>query len=320
MRHILFISLILSTFYTYSESQRHQQTSAITWQSNGGRFGDNLLSYAKTKWLARNHNLQLLYLPFDYSDQLHLSEQETMITPEREKQFSKTKYIPFSASFIPSLNKNILYINHWRAKTVIDWSDLEFVEELKKTIAPRYPLEKIAIPTDCLSIAVHIRTGGGFAADTQQEKDRCPLRFVAPEFYIQQIQRITDMFPAEKLYVHIFTDHQKPEELVDVFKKALKNKHIIFGYRDDNRHNKNVLEDFFSMMDFYCLIRPGSHYSRFVERLGNNKLVIFPESVKKTSSGKKIITSVVIKRRQENGTWKREQIELDHNDKKFIFL
>ena len=319
MRYILFISLILSAFYVYCGSHNHQQASAITWQPNGGRFGDNLLSYAKTKWLARNHNLQLLYLPFDYSDQLLLSEQETMLTPEREKQFLRTKYIPLS-TFTPSLNKNILYINHWRAKTIIDWSDLEFVEELKKTIAPRYPLEKVTIPTDCLSIAVHIRTGGGFGADTQQEKDRCPLRFVAPEFYIQQIQRMVDKFPAEKIYVHIFTDHQKPEELVEIFKKSLKNKSISFGWREQNHHNKNVLEDFFSMMDFDCLIRPGSHYSRFVERLGNNKIVIFPESVKKTSSGKKIITSIVIKTRKENGTWKREQIELEGNDKKFISL
>ena len=65
------------------------------------------------------------------------------------------------------------------------------------------------------------------------------------------------------------------------FKAALNNPRISFGCRQEgNAHNAHVLEDFFSMMDFDCLIRPGSHYTRFVQRLGNNKVVIYPESIK----------------------------------------
>jgi len=307
MRYTLMMSLLFFCTNSSIKCVSTQKNCAITWQSNGGRFGDNLLSYAKTKWLARTYNISLVCLPFDYSDELMLHEQEIILTPEVEKQFAIKKHVPIGVSFKPTKNKNILYINHWQAKTIIDWSDTEFVEELKKTIAPRYPLEKIAIPTDCISVAVHIRTGGGFGADTPQEKERCPLRFVAPKFYSEQIKRIMMMFPEETFYVHIFTDHQNPEELADVFKKSLNDDRISFGWREYNRHNANVLEDFFSMMDFDCLIRPGSHYSRFVQRLGNNKIVIFPESIKKTLSGKKVIDRIVIKTRKKDGNWKTEK-------------
>ena len=87
---------------------------------------------------------------------------------------------------------------------------LSFIEDLKKNIYPRHPLEKVAIPENCISIAVHVRNGGGFVVDTEQEKERCPLRFVPDEFYIDQITRIADMFPEHNLYVHIFTDHLEP--------------------------------------------------------------------------------------------------------------
>ena len=79
----------------------------------------------------------------------------------------------------------------------------------------------------------------------------------------------------------------------------------------DNYHNANVLEDFFSMMDFDCLIRPGSHYSRFVQRLGNNKIVIYPESFKTTHDGKKIINVINIKTRDSsNERWKTKKITI----------
>jgi hypothetical protein len=113
------------------------------------------------------------------------------------------------------------------------------------------------------------------------------------------------------LYVYIFTDHQDPASLKKKFKRALNNPRITFGYREqDNAHNANVLEDFFSMMDFDCLIRPGSHFSRFVQRLGNNKVVIYPESVKKIN-GKLTIDVINIKRRNNPGErWKTKKITI----------
>jgi hypothetical protein len=286
--------------------------SAITWEPNGGRFGDNLLSYSRTKWLSYKFNIPLLYLPFKYSDQLMLHEQEMMYTFELAQQFSQTVRIPEKAKFQLFTNNNTLYISHWHADVTIDWFDSFFIEDLKKNICPRYSLEKVIIPENCISIAVHVRNGGNFVSDTEQEKERCPLRFVPDEFYIDQIIRIADLFPGCSLYIHIFTDHPEPYLLKQKFKKALNNPCISFGYRENNNnHNTNVLEDFFSMMDFDCLIRPGSHYSRFVQRLGDNKIVIYPESFKTTHDGKKIINVINIKtRNNSNERWKTKKITI----------
>ncbi len=286
-------------------------TSAITWEPNGGRFGDNLLSYSRAKWLSYKFNIPVLYLPFKYSDELMMYEQEAMYTQELAQQFAYIIRIPSLKRYQLLPDNNTLYISHWYADVTIDWFDIPFIEDLKANIYPRNPIEKVSIPENCVSIAAHVRNGGAFAADTQQEKDRCPLRFVPDEFFIDQIARIAGMFPEQNLYVYIFTDHQEPALLKKKFKKALNNPRITFDYRkQDNAHNANVLEDFFSMMDFDCLIRPGSHFSRFVQRLGRNKLVIYPESVKKID-GKPVINVINIKKRNNPGErWKTKKVTI----------
>jgi len=284
--------------------------SAITWKANGGRFGDNLVSYSKAKWMSRMFDIPLLYLPFPYADELMLHENEQIYTLERHEQFAATVQLLKGPPYALSKNNNTLYICRWKTGVVVDWYDQSFLEEMKKNIAPRYELEKIAIPDNCISIAAHVRNGGTFAADTLQEKERCPLRFLPEEFFIDQIQRLSEMFPEENLYVHIFTDHPQPAKLAKKFNKALNNPRITFGCRiEGNDHKSNVLEDFFSMMDFDCLIRPGSHYSRFVQRLGNNKVVIFPQSCKEIAPGKRVIDTIKIKTRANNNEkWKTKLV------------
>ena len=286
--------------------------SAITWKANGGRFGDNLVSYSKAKWMSLTFDIPLLYLPFPYSDELMIHENEEMYTLERHEQFAATVQLLKKPSYVISKNNNTLYVCRWKTDIVIDWCDQNFVAEIKKHIAPRYELEKVIIPEGYVSIAAHVRNGGTFAADTPEEKERCPLRFVPEEFFIDQIERLTLMFPEDNLYVYIFTDHPEPEKLACKFKKALNNPRITFDYRKSgNSHKSNVLEDFFSMMDFDCLIRPGSHFSRFVQRLGNNKVVIYPESVKEIAPGKRVIDTIKIKTRTNvDEKWKTQDITI----------
>jgi hypothetical protein len=57
------------------------------------------------------------------------------------------------------------------------------------------------------------------------------------------------------------------------------------------------------MMQFDCLIRPGSHFSRFVERLGDASLVIFPYSYIRKKDQSTIIDVIGIKTRTAKG-WK----------------
>lgn len=284
--------------------------SAITWRPNGGRFGDDLLSYSRTKWLSREFGLPLLYVPFNYSDQLMLHENEEMYTPEHLERFYRTVQLLTKSPYAISKNNNTLYFCRWKTDVTINWSDEEFLAEIKKNITPRYDIEKVTIPQNCISVAAHVRNGGTFAADTPEEKERCPLRFVPEEFFIDQIKRLAQMFPQDNLYVYIFTDHPQPALLATKFNKALKNPRITFDYRkENNSHKTNVLEDFFSMMDFDCLIRPGSHFTRFVQRLGKNKVVIYPDSVKEVAPGKRVIDTIKIKTRENaNQEWKTKLV------------
>lgn len=272
--------------------------SAITYQLNGGRFGDNLLSYSRAKWLCYIHGLRLHLRHFKYADKLLLYEKEQKGSYKKFK-----KIVRLSPHKKMRFEKNsTLYINSWSVPVDIDWSDEVFVAQLKELIAPRTPIEKIEIPADTISVAVHVRKGGGFSVDDDKEKQRCPLRFVPDEFFIAQIARLAEMFADKRLYVYIFTDDPNPEKIVETLSKAFKNKNnITFDCnKKENGYNKNVLDDFFTMMQFDCLIRPGSHFSRFVERLGDATLVIYPDSYDKK---KNMINRVCIKKHTKDG-WK----------------
>lgn len=307
MKKIFFLFL---TFLTSLTCSAKIGPSAITWKPNGGRFGDDLLSYSKAKWLSMEYKIPLLCQPFKYSDELMLQENETMYTEECLLQFSQTKQLIKKSPYTLLPNNSTLYISRWKTVTDMDWCDDAFLAEIKKNIAPRYEIEKIAIPQGVISVAAHVRNGGTFAADTPEEKERCPLRFVPEEFFIEQIDRIAQMFPDDMLYVHIFTDHPEPKKLAKKFRRILDNPRITFDYRkENNSHKTNVLEDFFSMMDFDCLIRPGSHFTRFVQRLGNNKVVIYPESVKEIAPGKRVINTIKIKTRASvDERWKTKLV------------
>jgi hypothetical protein len=281
---------------------KSEPSSAITYRLNGGRFGDNLLSYSRAKWLSYTYDIPLFYFPFPYSDQLMLSEYEEKYNSDMRNTFDTVVWLPEGRSPLYR-NNNTLYITNWNVKVSIDWNNPDFVNHIKEMIAPRYPLETVTIPEGYISVAVHARKGGTFAADTPREKARCPLRFVPNHFFVSQLERIARMYKGKKLYVYIFTDHPNPAKIARKLKDRLQNDEIVFDYRQENNsHKQNVLEDFFSMMKFDCLIRPGSHFSRFVERLGNNHVVIYPCSVTKRN-GETHISKVAIKQRTEHG-WK----------------
>lgn len=282
----------------------------ITYKLNGGRFGDNLLSYSKAKWLSYIHGIPFYYHDFPYCDQLQLSVLENKCTQNIANQHKKIVLPNYQKPFIDP-DRDCLYINQWYTKSDLDWNNVEFIAELKKMIAPLYELELITPPVDFLSVALHIRTGGSYVPDVP-EVARCPLRFVPVEFYIEQLRRLYDECEDKKIYVYIFTDHTHPEQLVQQCIDALSDCDITFEYRQaGNSHKSNVLEDFFSMMRFDYLIRPGSHFSRFVERLGDNKVVIFPSHVYKISNNEHVIDEVTIKMRKDSTSkWKKQVIHV----------
>lgn len=286
-------------------------TSIITYKLNGGRFGDNLLSYSKAKWISYKYHIPFFYHSFPYSDQLQISALEDEYTPSIESQYEEVLLLAKNQTPCIDVTKRCVYINQWYTKTEIDWNDRQFVSELKKTIAPLHDLELISPPKGFVSIALHIRTGGNYTPDAIWQH-KCPLRFVPIEFYIEQLKHIVATLEGKKIYIYLFTDHSDPARLAQQCSNSLDNPNIIWEYRQaGNNHKSNVLEDFFSMMSFEYLIRPGSHFSRFVERLGDNKVVIFPSHVRTVGHRKHIIDEVTIKTRKECGGWKKQVVSFD---------
>jgi len=286
--------------------------SAITYNLNGGRFGDDLFSYCKTKWLSYEHGIPLIYKPFRYSKKLKLHKKEKVYNRRSPKKFETIRYVSNSQFRKLQPNANILYIKKWYCNVHADWKNKKFIKKLRKLISPRVTFTSIVLPKNCVTVAVHMRRGGGYRMDTDRIINNQPLRFASDQFYIDQIKRLAAMFEGKNLYVHIFTDDRNPQAIVENFRRVVNIDTIIYGCRKaGNSHCSHVLEDFFAMMKFDCLIRPKSHYSRFVERLGNNKIIIAPTHVS-SSKGKDVIDTIRIRRLTDIG-WKTEKVTQLHD-------
>ncbi len=301
MTNFIFFTSSLSV--TFRHCVQLSDLSAVTYDFNGGRFGDNLHSYCKAKWLSYKYDIPVLYQPFKYSDQLMLHKHEIKWRRSLSDHFDQIVKLPLHDRFSINPFDSILYISQWKTKVSIDWNDQEFIMQLKKMIAPRYKIAEISIPPDCVSVAVHVRTGGDYKADNIM-RSGMPLRFAPDHFYVDQIERIAQMFEGERLYVYIFTDDSYPEKIVKKFSDAVCNDRIVWGYRQTkNRYNANVLDDFFSIMKFDCLIRSGSNFSRFAQYLGNYQVTIYPRHARYITKNKWIIDKIAILQRTDDG-WK----------------
>ncbi|QVL57832.1 MAG: hypothetical protein KFB93_01780 [Simkaniaceae bacterium] len=247
-------------------------------------------------------NTPLFYIPFDYSEELMLSETDYSITkfafPENYVLSRKTKGIPtndggcLSDEFIKYAKSNELLIG-----------------ALRYSIAPKKPLPLVHPPEGVISVAVHIRKGiifdgpqegrqiieiGYQHLDDEQKPERRkntstgvdhghPLKFPPEQYYIDQIRTISHFYDYQPLYVYLFTDHPFPEALAKRIERAVSISNITFDFRKTrNRHDQNVLVDLFSMSyNFDCLIRPGhSSFSVIAHLLGNHQLVIYPTKYK----------------------------------------
>ncbi len=91
------------------------------------------------------------------------------------------------------------------------------------------------------------------------------------------MKKLVKLFYPTPLYVHLFTDHDNPAELIEKFKQEVPFEYITYGYRTtSNNEFINVLEDFFAITEFDCLIRADSNFSIIASKLGTYKIVIFP--------------------------------------------
>lgn len=290
MRKLLFAILALCATLSLSSVEPRKE-DAVTYTLSGGRFGDNLLAYLHAKWIAYRYNLPLLYKPFPYADQLVFHEVEQKNYPYRDTKFPRTQTLGRGDEIKKTLKRSTLYILPYfpecayeHAKdpswphVAVDWENPGFRALLKELVQPNTALPKMELPKDRLSVAVHVRRGGdGF--DSPEQEIMEPLKAPPNHFFIDQIRNIYKLFDKKPLYVYIFTDNKRPDVMAKNFKEALSDIDVTFAYRQaGNTHDQNVLEDFFAMQQFECLIRPESNYSITASKIGDFKVIIYPES------------------------------------------
>lgn len=262
--------------------------SAVTYLFSGGRFGDNLIAYTHAKWISYKYGIPLLYKPFPYSDQLQLGVIEEKYEDSKQKKFKKLYHLNNSNINIDK-NANYLYIVPYFSESdfegnnpdfpvlfAVDWNDKIFVQELRRCIKPRFNLRLPSIPEGVISVAVHMRKGTGCDSPTLQLD--IPHKSCPDSYYIEQLIKLATLFEKKKLFVYIFTDHDKPLELVQLLKKQVNKQNIIYATRtNDNWHNKNVVDDFFGLTNFDCLLRSDSNFSLMAAKLKEYMIQISPK-------------------------------------------
>ncbi|HSX11853.1 MAG TPA: hypothetical protein VLF94_09075 [Chlamydiales bacterium] len=257
----------------------------VTYEFSGGRFGDNVLTYLHAKWVSYKYNLPLIYKPFPYSSDLVMDDQEIhysrdlhAFAPKHTLRNDLDRINPrlpflYVCPYFPEtpweLNRQIYF------RFPVDWGDPAFRAAARQTIAPKRPLHLITPPEGVVSIAMHIREGGGY--DDEEHKLKDPLKSPPLSFYIQCLQKVLDIFESGPIYCHIFTDALDPRSWVDKLRESAPPDRVTFNYRkENNRHDANVLEDFFSLFNFDILIRPESNFSIVAGLIHNYAMVCSP--------------------------------------------
>jgi len=321
--NITLLGLFILTGNTMLQTQ---EKLIVTYNvSSIDRFGDSVLIYCKSLWIAMKNNTNFLFKPFRYSDQLSISHKSMNNGSNKKTRFVKKEsdinpkasdciFVTNLFTFIPTISHNSL--SHTTINKSTNINDIceealknkKFGNEVKKNLSPKNQ-PNINLPNNKITIAVHVRKGGGYdkpifseqlysASDnlnpTRPPKNRKyidvihPFKFPPNQFYIDQICMLSTLFNDAPLYIYIFTDDQNPKKLADQFELECNKPNITFDCREhDNHHAKNVIDDLWAISQFDCLIRGWSHFPSVAQMIGNHKIIMFPK--KYFWSNKKLI-------------------------------
>lgn len=302
--------------------QQHVPVSAITYvppSVEGGRFGDHIVAYCKAKYFSLKYNLPLLYKPFHLSDKLTLHYKEIICSPAHIALFKRHVPVTCESDIINNLQPGTLFIANMYTSLEMNqplqetsdsssvpyctffWIDEiykkmieepEFGRMVRQMLQPIAELPKPEIPAGLISVALHVRRGGGFDGPlgTAQYVDQIsmtpeinsvttdkkfPLKFPPEQFFVDQLIKLSELLDDRPLYVQLFTDDLHAPELLDRLKTRCHKSNITWAYNPTVWKN-STLEEIYAMTHFDCLIRSCSHFGGIAQLLGNHKIVIWP--------------------------------------------
>lgn len=291
---------------------------AVTYDfDKAARLGDNLICYLHAKWISYKYNIPLLYKPFPHSDEFlfddlecrYFFDQRVREIPvvrgyDRFQKFRKVlkRDIVFTVPYFPeSFGEREVYKKnngiHFPCFAV-DWKEEKFRGLVTEMLKPKKPLKLLDFPNDKLSVAIHVRTGGGFDREGLGEDILFTGKLPPKKFYLDALEALQKLLPDQELYFYIFTDDSHPEKLASWIEDHLKNLRtapFTVGYRIlENKHDLNILEDMFSMLQFDCLIRPESNFSIIPSLLKDYKILIHPLEWYKRKNDHPLVTLKIV--------------------------
>jgi len=140
----------------------HNNIFCINYITNerGFQVGDSIANYCLAKILSLKYpdKLKFLYTPFIHSDLFIFDSHETKI--ELSMQFSQNMGAYNDENILQNLDKNnTLFIANLETK--IEEVDSNLFEIIKKEVQLKQTPELNPLPSDMITIAVHIRKGNG---------------------------------------------------------------------------------------------------------------------------------------------------------------
>ncbi len=172
----------------------------------------------------------------------------------------------------------------------VDWDDPDFKEEIRNLLAPICTIPKLQFPEGYTTVALHIRSGAGF--DEFDLQKVLPLKSPPLSYYMDALKLISSV-STKPLYVFVFTDDPHPERFKVFFGSVFSEKESVFECRmENNKHDLNVLEDFFAFSQFDCLICTYSYFSYVASKLFDYKMVVTPVDFKIGKFKKNIIDPI----------------------------
>lgn len=267
--------------------QMNLSAAAVTYNFSGGRFGDNVLAYLHAKWISHCYDIPLLYKPFPYSSELKMDLLEAKFANAKKlPEVEITRYYPdriqkdapvlYLCPYFPE-SKWELSRQHSYFIYPVDWQDPRFRKIALEMIAPEKDLALITPPSDTFNIAMHIRQAGNF--DDFDHFFKHPTKTPPVSYYSECLRGVIQRLPlGQKVYCHIFTDDADPASIVNTIRQSVPDQiPVSFGYRsENNKHDANVLEDFYSLFNFDALIRSESNYSIVPSLLHDYSIVTYP--------------------------------------------
>lgn len=308
IKNILLLTLMLISSYSWCHTN-----SGITYGFSGGRFGDNILTVAHSVYLSHCLGLPVIYRPFPFSEYLQLSIDPSMLQANKHRKqlldlSSRKNYLNLFKNWLNGLPSNVSILLPYYGDDVeekalqmqVNWNDADFLQKLRNLISPLISIPTYEILPGKMSVALHVRTGVGYdVARNVQFVD--PFKIPPRQYYIDALKLLHQAL-GSPLHIYIFTDDPDPEMVLQEFQKEFQSYPFLFSRpRKASINNLDVLEDFFSLGQFECLIRSNSNFSYTASRLFAYRAAISPEHYQRNKKNQFVIDKFLLEMRLTPG-------------------